>query len=674
MTTAEVTFVELEDDSAAITAFVDRHNARTEAAFKDAAFEQDVAKARALLEDEDQINGLIRRGTWLYTFRQTLDHPRGLWMRRPESGAIDAKDGWGTVFDLDAFCAQDGGDWHWRGAVTAFFDPDRVLILLSAGGSDQTRFIEFDCAAGAPVSGGFDFGPERGSVAWEGPDSLLWASSRGDDATSSSWPGVVRRLTRDGGLGAAEALFSAEKDHLTVHGYTTPTADQGRLACVSHFTEIGHERVTVLDPDGAYQIPSPPDTTVLNTATHYAYCVQKIGGVPGALMLGALPDGTAREVWRPGERQAIQDGGLLLLNDWLLWIVQDNLRPALWALSLADPSATPQIITPPEAADTFWISLHDDDFRVDSGTASAPLQLNLSGFLTPPATYVFDLDRGVEGIEWRLLWRQPQRFDPGDNIIELREAISDDGTRVPYHLVRSANASPAPTLIYGYGGFGVSIAPGYHPVLGSLWLERGGAYALAHIRGGGELGPDWHLSAKGPNRRRAFDDLAAIAHDLHDNNLSTPAQTACRGASNGGLLTGVMLTQYPGLFGAIWSSVGVYDMARFHNFPAGRAWIDEYGDPDDPEALQWLLDYSPMHNVRAVAGRDPAALIDTSANDDRVDPSHARRFAATLEAAGRTPWFYQHKGGHGGGGSSRDLARETALGYRFLVRSLGMEQ
>lgn len=226
-------------------------------------------------------------------------------------------------------------------------------------------------------------------------------------------------------------------------------------------------------------------------------------------------------------------------------------------------------------------------------------------------------------------------------------------------------------LLYGYGGFGASLEPRYLPLFGKAWIEAGGAYAEAHIRGGGELGPDWHAQAKGAGRHKTFADFAAVAADLASRGITTPRRIACHGASNGGLLCGVMLTRYPERFGAIWASVGVYDMLRFTQFRAGRGWIDEYGDPDDPEARAWLAACSPIHNIPA--GPLPPVLIDTSNRDDRVDPSHSRRFVAALQAAGHQPYFIEHRGGHGGGGASYETAREVAMGFAFLRQALGVQ-
>ena len=573
---------------------------------------------------------------------------------------------------MDAFCAQSGGDWHWRGARTAHFDPSRVLLMLSDGGSDQTRMVEFDCDAGALVEGGFDLPPSRSSVNWLDEDTLLWASAAPGDATRASWPGTVRRLTRAGGMEAAEELFRAEPDDVAAHGFSLPQADGGRLLGVARVIAIGKTEVTLFLPDGPMVVPSPTDTNVQLTDSHFAYVVTETGGAPGALMLGRHSDGGTREIWRPGPGQAVRGGSVILLENWLLWSQTDRLRPSLWALSLRDPDAAPQMIEPPEQAELMVLGAHDATPGREAGTKAEPLVLHLQGLLRSPVSFLFDLDAGPEGARFEKLLEQPQEFDPSGLVVELFEATSDDGTKVPYHLVRPEGEGPVPAVVYGYGGFSVGIQAHYNRVVGALWLERGGAYVVAHIRGGDELGPEWHLQAKGAGRPLAYADFAAIAADLAARGVTTPAQTGCHGGSNGGLLTGVMLNRYPEHFGAVWSDVGVYDMLRFHKFPAGRAWIDEYGDPDDPEAAEWLRAYSPLHTVPGSDTALPAALITTSDNDDRVDPSHARRYAAALLEAGHSPNFYQHGGGHGGGGSSHAQAREAALGYGFLAHHLGL--
>ncbi|MEM9062401.1 MAG: prolyl oligopeptidase family serine peptidase [Pseudomonadota bacterium] len=673
MTNDTAQFLELERDEAAIEAFVATENARTEAALCDDAYARDVETATRILESPDTLPGLARRGAWLYTFRQTAANPRGRWLRLPETERAEPDADWQVVFDLDDFCAESGEIWHWRGAATAWFDPDRVLLCLSLNGSDHCRFVEFDCKSRSMVDGGFDLGPEKGGAEWLDPDTLLWATAKGDAATSSGWAGQIRRLPRGTSPDDAPVLFEAERDDLLVRPYVVLTADRTPVACVSRYTDIGQERVTLLDgPFGRLTLPAPADTLVWNTADHYAYIVQRSGGAPGALMLGRIGETDERCIFTPEPRRSVDPYSLVFSGQWMLWIVSDELRRSVQALDLSDPEAEPVTLDLPDGAESIYVGYHDAIGPAADGT----LQLRSSGFLQPSTTRLFNLKAGSDGIEWRLLREEPEAFDASGLAVRLVHAVSDDGTRIPYHLVLPDGADTGgdlPVLLYGYGGFGASVAPGYDRLNGALWLSRGGAYALAHIRGGGEFGPDWHLAAKAKGRDLAFQDFAAVASDLATRGLTRPDRIACHGASNGGLLCGVMLTRYPERFGAVWSSVGVFDMVRFHVFAAGMAWRDEYGDPDVPDEHAYLQSYSPLHNVPAAGATLPPTLIDTSSHDDRVDASHARRFAAALRASGHVPWFFEHgDGGHGGGGATTARARELALGYAFLRHALGL--
>lgn len=661
-------FETLRDDPAEIHRFVTEQNARTETALKDAAFEAAAQAAAQILASEAHLPGLSRRGAWLYTFRKTAAQPRGVWQRRREDGVVEAQSGWETVFDLDAYCAAEGSDWHWAGAPTCPEDPDRVLIALSQGGSDQKRYQEYDCAARAFVEGGFSFGPERGHVAWLDRDTVLWSSALQGDATNSSWPGVVRRVARGQEPQAGEELYRAAPTDLLASGYAIRARDGGRIPCTTRIPNIGEQEITLLTASGPVTLPTPSDTTAVHSDTHYAFVVKGKGGPVGALMLGAIGGAPARVIVDPGPRQAI--GMVDILQDWLIWGLRDAaLRPRFFALALDAPEAEAVEIRLPEPADAAYLYGHS---AVDNGDET--LQLNLQGFLTPPRSYTFDLSKGPEAIAWRPLWSEPAEFNADGHEVRLLEATSDDGTKVPYHLVVPRDApADVPVLLYGYGGFNVSMLPHYAALTGRLWLQPGGAFVQAHIRGGGEFGPDWHKAAKQQNRHKAFEDFAAIAQDLVARGITTAGRIACNGGSNGGLLTGVMLTRYPERFGAVWTNVGVHDMLGFHEFPAGRAWIDEYGDPDDAEDAAYLRSYSPLHNVVEADRRAyPPCLVETADFDDRVDPSHSRRFAARLAEAGQDMLYAEHKGGHGGSSSAIDRARNIALGYSFLRHALGI--
>ncbi|WP_292243333.1 prolyl oligopeptidase family serine peptidase, partial [Mesorhizobium sp.] len=267
---------------------------------------------------------------------------------------------------------------------------------------------------------------------------------------------------------------------------------------------------------------------------------------------------------------------------------------------------------------------------------------------------------------------QPARFDASSLVSEQFEARSKDGTMIPYFVVRRRDQNgPVPTLLYGYGGFEVPLLPGYAGARGRLWLEKGNAYVQANIRGGGEFGPNWHQAALKANRQNAFDDFAAVAQDLVKRGIATPAMLGIQGGSNGGLLTGVSLTQHPELFGAVIIDVPLLDMLRYTELPPGASWMAEYGDPAKPEEAAWLAAYSPYQHVETDAAYPPV-LLTTSTADDRVHPGHARKMAGRLQAAGhgKTLFFEETEGGHGGRGDRRPQAAQVAMKYVFLQRAL----
>lgn len=665
-------FPELEIDAAAIQVFVRRENARTEAAFAGPGLAADEAALREILEAADQVPGLTRRGRFIYTYRQTADHPRGLWLRLPDTAAITPEAPWETVFDLDGFCAESGRIWDWRGTQTNPFNVAQVLIQLSEEGSDLIRSLEFDLERCGFVEGGFDLGPDRGTARWLGPDSLILASAAPGDATRSGWPGVLRRLDRGQKREDAALLFRTDEDNLEVVGWVSRLGGAEWVEVRWEETDIGQARVTLLRPgEPSIVLPNPADTQPVFNHAFCAWVACEHGPHPSGTLMLSRHDGSETVLFSPRSGAVVRSWDVFFIGDWLIWIEMHDLAPRLMALDTRGETLQAHEIIPPVEAETNWVSPFDVQPDLGDGT----LILTATGYLTPNRSWLFDLSRGVEGVVFRQLHAMPQRFDASGCRVALWWATSEDGTEVPYHVVLPRGhegRSDVPVLLHGYGGYGFSQEPAYQPLFGKSWIERGGAYVEAHIRGGGELGPSWHTQAKAAGRSKAFADFAAVAADLVARGLTTPQRIACHGGSNGGLLCGVMLTRYPERFGAVWASVGVHDMLNYTRFPAGRAWIDEYGDPDDPGARVWLRSYSPIHNI---PGKPlPHVLLDTSQRDDRVDPSHSRRFAAALQAAGHRPFFYEHRGGHGGGGASFETAREIALGLAFLRWALRLDQ
>ncbi|MGE6739120.1 prolyl oligopeptidase family serine peptidase [Allorhizobium pseudoryzae] len=674
-------FLETDTDPATLE-FVAARNAASRASFETPEFAADRDAIRAMLEREDRLIVPSRRGDWLFDFHRTRDNPLGIWRRLPATQQATPEAAWETVFDVDAFCAAEGKRWIFNGAKSCPWEPTRVLLMLSDGGSDMVRLLEFDAEAKQVVPGGFDTPAVRAHASWLSPDEICYFGSiDAASATQSGWPRVGRRLRRGERPEEAEILYEAAMTDVT--GYLI-TEDAGLLEGgtsrpVHVFVavhEIGKMALSLDDGNGALRrLDLPVDIDFDIGANHILWHAKSDAAVAtGSLVLqrftpsGADPlDPDRRILVSPQPGQSIRQ--FALLREWAVYTVEDRLRPSLFVLDLTKAGAEPVAIRLPEGIESLSFTPLYSDLMLGDDTLNVIGQ----GFLKPPTRYELRLQDRDRSPDLIALQSSPAFFDAEGMQSTLLEAVSEDGTRVPYRLVlpKSWTEGELPVLLYGYGGFSVSLGASYSGVTGRF-LEQGGAYVQAHIRGGSELGPDWHTVAKRHGRHRAFQDFVAIARDLVQRGFTKPNRIACTGGSNGGLLTGVMLTRYPEDFGAVWCRVPVLDMTRFHLFPAGKAWMDEYGDPDNADDRAYLLGYSPLHGIRpATDCTYPALYIESSSNDDRVHPSHARRFAKALEDAGHQPFFHEFgSGGHGGAGNSGEIAERTAMGYSFLRQNI----
>lgn len=681
-------FLEKDDDPQTL-AFVSARNARSDEVLATPEMEADAEALRSMMERQDRLIVPTRRGDWLFDFNRSRDNPLGVLRRLPATDAPRADAAWDTVFDVDAFCAREGKRWIFGGCVTCPFEPTRVLLRLSDGGSDLTRFLEFDLETKRVVDGGFDTPAVRAQASWLSADEITYFGSiDAFSATQSGWPRVGRRLRRGEAPAEAEILFEAAATDVTGYGFiidpelgghTGPDTRQIRVFMANH--EIGKLSLHVEDADGAARrLPLPRDIGFDINHSHILWLAKSDEQVAsGSLVLQALtpfdsePLAPKRRILvEPQPGRAVHH--FTLLRHWAIYTVDDRLSPELYALDLTQEEAVPQRIDLPDGIEALYFTPLHADLHLGDDT----LHVIGSGFLVPPTRYTLalsDRDRNPTREPLALVPQEtsPAFFDAESMTSELLEAISEDGTKVPYHLVlpKVWKKGELPVLIYGYGGFAAPLAPHYSGTTGRF-LEQGGAYVQAYIRGGSELGPDWHKPVKREGRHKAYEDFVAIARDLVKRGYTNSSRIACTGASNGGLLTGVMLTRYPDDFGAVWCRVPVLDMTRFHLFPAGRAWIDEYGNPDDEKDRAFLLSYSPLHQVKPASDQAyPPVYIESSSNDDRVHPSHARRFAMRLEEAGHRPLFHEYgSGGHGGAGNSAEMARRTAMGYSFLRKTI----
>ncbi|TBY07669.1 prolyl oligopeptidase family serine peptidase [Rhizobium laguerreae] len=671
------------DDDPRTRQFIDEHNRVSDAALRTPEFDRDRDAIKALIERQDRLIVPMRRGEWLFDFRQSKDNPLGIWLRLPADQEPLPDAAWEPVFDLDAFCVREGKRWNWRGAVTCPWEPTRVLLTLSDGGSDLLRLLEFDAERKQVVEGGFDTPAARSHATWLGRDEICYFGSIDRfSATRSGWPRVGRRLKRGQRPEDAAVMFEAADED--VYGFNLVidpalsgvSADRGLIDIFVAAHEIGIASAFLIANDGTQRrIDLPKEADFQFNHDHCLWRAKTDERVTtGSLVLQRFDPaaetavlGPERILFQPGEGQSIAQ--MMLMQEWCVFIISDRLRPRLMVLDLTRPDAEQREIALPADMQT----AHFRPLHADLHLGDDTLLVVGQGFLQPPVCYRLELPDRSREAEPVFVAAAPSYFDTTDMSSELLEAVSEDGTRVTYRLVlpKQWTKGALPVLLYGYGGFDVPLSPSYSGVTGR-WLEQGGAYVQAYIRGGGEFGPDWYRSAKRQGRDRAFADFVAIARDLVARGYTVPSRIACQGGSNGGLLTGVMLTRYPQDFGAVWCQVPVLDMTRFHLFTAGQAWMDEYGDPETPVDRDFMLGYSPLHNVGAATKVSyPPIYIESSANDDRVHPSHARRFAARLEEEGHRPLFHEFgSGGHGGDGNSEERAARAAMGYSFLRQTI----
>nr|WP_082977015.1 prolyl oligopeptidase family protein [Mycobacterium sp. 852002-50816_SCH5313054-b] len=645
--------------------WVRAHNEPTLAKFGGAEFERMRAEALEVLDTDARIPYAVRRGEHLYNFWRDAANPRGLWRRTTlDSYRTDSPE-WDVLIDVDELGRTDDTNWVWAGAGVIEPDHTRGLIRLSRGGSDASIVREFDMATREFVADGFLLAEAKSQVAWADPDTVLVGTDFGAGSlTDSGYPRVIKRWRRGTPLTDAELVFEGARSDVSVSASADRTPGFERTF-LGRALDFWNEELYELRGRELIRIDAPTDATL---SIHREWILIELrtdwytgsATYPAGSLLAAgydeFLDGTAEltVVFEPDEHTA--------LNHYA-WT-----KDRLLIVTLADVASRVEIVTPgrwrrepvagiPAATNTVVVAADDtgDEFFLDS-----------SGFVTPSR-----LMRGATGARLEPIKSAPGFFDSEKLSVDQHFVASTDGTAVPYFVVRRGDADgPGPTLLSGYGGFETANTPAYSGVLGRLWLARGGTYVLANIRGGGEYGPGWHTQAMREGRHKVAEDFAAVATDLVDRGITTVEQLGARGGSNGGLLIGIMLTQYPEKFGALVCDVPLLDMKRYHLLLAGASWMAEYGDPDNPDDWAFISEYSPYQNVSATR-RYPPVLMTTSTRDDRVHPGHARKMTAALQAAGQEVWYYENiEGGHAGAADNEQVAFKSALSYSFLWRML----
>ena len=523
----------------------------------------------------------------------------------------------------------------------------RALISLSRGGADAAVVREFDIEKKAFIPDGYTLPEAKSRVSWRDADSVFVGTDFGPGSlTDSGYPRIVKEWKRGTPLAEAAVVFEGRTEDMASAPTASLTPGFERDIIVRPPTFFTNE--TFLRRDGKLvKIDKPDDATA---SFHREWMLVRlrtdwtVGGKTypaGALLAIDLEaflkgDRTFDVLFEPTERKSL--AGFSPTRHFILLNELDNVRSRIEVLSHRDGKWQREPMAGlPEFVEAGASAVDSDD--------SDDYFLNTTGFLTP-TTLSMGTAGGAPAV---MLKHLPAYFDAKGLAVSQHEAVSKDGTRIPYFQVGAADLALdgcRPTLLTGYGGFQIPRLPSYSGTVGAAWLEKGGVYVVANIRGGGEFGPQWHRAALKANRHKAYEDFIAVAEDLIARKVTSPEHLGISGRSNGGLLMGNMLTRRPDLFGAIVCGSPLLDMKRYSHLLAGASWMGEYGNPDVPEEWTFIRTFSPYHNVEKSA-KYPRMLITTSTRDDRVHPGHARKMAAKMRDQGHNVIYYENiEGGH----------------------------
>ena len=656
--------------------WVNSHNAATQKVLEaDPRYPQYYKEALDIAQAKDRIPVGSFRGGQIYNFWQDSDHVRGIWRRTSLESYATGNPQWETVLDLDALATAEKANWVWKGANCSRPLERRCLINLSDGGEDAVTVREFDLKTKSFVKGGFVLPKGKQNVDWENENTLLVSREwKKGQLTKSGYAYVIKRLKRGQPLSAAVEIYRGTKDDVSASPYVLRDAQNRTASLVREGTDFWHAKNFLVGAKGVRRVAIPAKAQLLDMVegrviirSQEAWTAGGKKFPAGSLLsvdLAQLKADPAHLkptlIYQPGPREAFDDASAS--KDMLLVSILDNVR-----------GRTLVYRPGPKGSWTHsQLDLPDNSTVGIAAASSADNQalLTVTNFLTPPSLWLADAGTGSV----KQIMSQPAKFDASGLVAEQREAVSSDGTRIPYFLVHRKDIKldgNNPTLLYAYGGFEASETPSYSATTGKLWLEHGGVYALANIRGGGEFGPAWHEAGLGTKRQVIYDDFAAVARDLIATKVTSARRLGIRGGSNGGLLMGVQFTQHPELWNAVIIDVPLLDMIRISKIAAGASWEGEYGSVEnDPAVRAFWEKTSPYQNLRK-GGTYPVPFIFTTTKDDRVGPQHARKFAARMEEYGLPFYYYENtEGGHAAGANLRQAAHTNALEMIYLTRKL----
>ena len=634
------------------------------------------AMALKVLESPDRLPTPQFRQGEIYNTWQDAQHVQGILRRTSLEDYLTAQPNWHTVLDYDALGKQDNQKWVEEGLVCLYPEDRYCLVALSAGGEDAQTMREFNLKTEKFVEDGFQLPHSKQEVAWVDKNTLVVARDWGAGTmTTSGYPFVVKLLKRGQLLEHAKEIFRGVDSDVEVLPVALHDGRGNHAVAFDRAISIFQSEISLLTPVGVRKLALPPKVHMdgllagrLIVTINEDWKPQGADhtlaqGSVVALDLKALERHPDRPqptvVFAPTPQEFVQQ--VAITKNHLLLTTLEHVQGRAYVYSVGSGGKwTRKQLDIPENRTVEIVTTNESDDR---------FFLELNGFLDPSSLWLGDADAASLKTAKTL----PPQFDASNLVVEQLAATSKDGTKIPYFVVRRKDLKydgENPTLLTAYGGFQISMTPGYSGIVGKLWLERGGVYVLANIRGGGEFGPAWHEAGLKTHRQRIFDDFAAVGQDLVARKITSPRRLGIEGGSNGGLLVGVEMTQHPAMWNAVVIQVPLLDMLRFEKIAAGASWTGEYGSVSVPEQRAFLASISPYNQLKPNVSY-PQPLIFTTTKDDRVGPVHARKFAARMEEF-HEPFFYDEivEGGHAAGADLKEAARTWAEEYTYLSRKL----
>ncbi len=638
-----------------------------------AAFYADALK---IATATDRIPGVYFAGDGsLRDFWQDKEHVRGIWRATSLETYRSGQPAWRTLLDVDALSKAENANWVFKGATCLKPDERLCLVELSNGGKDALEVREFDTQTGQFVSGGFRLPEGKHRYDWLDRDTLVVATDwTPGEVTTSGYPYVVRLVKRGQPLSAAQEVFRGQRQDggYGVYPYVLREPDGAvQAVIIRRPLDTYNAEHHLITPAGPQKLALPSKSTIQGYVRGRVIATLEQDWAEKGFKEGDLVDFDLTElkarpsnlngglVLRPTASQAVEQ--VATTRDRLIVALLENVKGQVLSFSRDEEKGWRQTRLDLPADSTVTIA--------STSERNDRVLLSVTSFLTPSTQWLANAAGGAP----ERLRALPARFDASRMAVDQFWATSKDGTKVPYFVVRPKDLKfdgQAPTLLYAYGGFLVSQTPAYASTVGKLWLEKGGVYVIANIRGGGEFGPRWHNAGLKLNRMRVYEDFFAVSEDLIARRITSPKRLGIMGGSNGGLLMGVALTKRPELYNAVVIQVPLFDMIGYTHIGAGASWVGEYGEPANPQERAMLESYSPYQNLKA-GQRYPRVFLETSTKDDRVHPAHARKAAARLKELGYDYLYYENMdGGHAAAANLNERAMRQALEWTYLHQQL----